>query len=222
MLARLNLVIVLPYQVRTSLNAKTNWNNLSIPIMNHKADTAVTGVGQAVRPRTSRRYLGRWFTGFWGLPTGTPSFVMVLNGNVGDELLPHQRLPGRVWRHQRRSVVRSHDRVMGINSDSLKLQPHAARPGQRYGIWSWSKPVRALGQDQHVQRWRVRLRPAACSWVWPASLDRQLRSRRSATFFGPTGAVELGGKQVLRNGLRWLMNPDSFPFPLKVKSTSPA
>jgi hypothetical protein len=46
-----------------------------------------------------------------------------------------------------------------------------------------------------------------------------------SVFFDPAnGAADLGAKQILRNELRWLFNPDAVPAPniLYVKSTSPA
>jgi hypothetical protein len=52
--------------------------------------------------------------------------------------------------------------------------------------------------------------------------DQTAPQNEVANFFNPAvGAYDGGAKQVLRNTLRWLMNPDSFPFPLSVKSTSP-
>jgi hypothetical protein len=233
----LSLVIVLPFQTPTAISAKTLWNTIGLPMLLHKADTGVSwgwggSAGDGVNWRTDS-----WMEGHFGLTDPITKGLIAYNG-----LSDFNGIPDPIWIGTNfwNSVLGNGIGVsywwatgtpstfhgMYVNNGVYTL-PTATQP-QIYTPSGWGNAGNSV---QNLAKWETNnnfngggTAPARRFFfsMGPQVVADNFGSAELATFFNPaTGGTNLGAKQVLRNALRWLMNPDTMPFALKVQSASP-
>jgi hypothetical protein len=216
-----SLVVIMPFNSDAPLGNKATWNAVTVPILNHKVVMAAKNAngwgwgGNANNDARTRDW--DWAVDY--------SMLLPANMNPLDPLIK-DCLIAPTWDAGAFSGCLKwfvHASPLMGSVEPENMSGNTGTMGTTYtNGWGFATPL---------ARWDVGCTYAAGGsavarrifmTLGPNDGSNGFGTTDVALFFNPvTGAHEQGAKQVLRNALRWLFNPDAMPFPLAVKSSSP-